>query len=499
MPATTSDAERDQHRAREEHPAAAAVDAVDPRADAGNDLLARLEQALQPRLAAPRRRRRDAREEAALAEVGQQPRQPRRPGRAEALLGQRDEVDQRARAVELLEQLDVVVAERAGTCRARGRAAPSAARPRRVEPLERVARAHARAHPELRRDARRRGRHQHATRSPARRSSPASASRGARPRSSASPSRIFAPSRSGTGPVTRTPSRYVPWRSRRPRAPARRRCRAIRACTRETDGSPSTSVEPGARPDRHLVHQRHARGVASTSSSGAPAPPAACRSCRSSSRRARAGGGSWGTARCYSARQRLERRVVARTRSASPASAGRRAGRARAARCPGPRTWRRLDDHQRRGCRRARSPCTRRCPSASRSRRRSRRAWSSYSSERPRPGWRTTASCLPSGEIAASSTPFVRGVGVGHEVALAPVARVGRERRLVGLDLPAHDAELARACGFLTPTPRIERPSVAQWIARADRERPARRGTATSIAVALDDAEAEVGVGRRVA
>ncbi len=104
------------------------------------------------------RRAGHTREEAALAEVGQQPRQPRRARRPEALLALPDQVDQRARAVEQLEQRRVVVREPqvgvAGEVAQHPAARPLVG----VHALQRVARPHARAHPVLRRLRRRAGR-----------------------------------------------------------------------------------------------------------------------------------------------------------------------------------------------------------------------------------------------------------------------------------------------------------------------------------------------------
>ena len=99
---------------------------------------------------------------------------------------------------------------------------------------------------------------------------PASAtSRRRSTRSSASPSRIFAPSRSGSGLVRRTPSSHVPWlepaSSSTPSA-------VIRACTRDTDGSLMTSDAPGARPIVISATTGTRVASASTSSSGADAP-----------------------------------------------------------------------------------------------------------------------------------------------------------------------------------------------------------------------------------
>ena len=99
---------------------------------------------------------------------------------------------------------------------------------------------------------------------------PASAtSRRRSTRSSASPSRIFAPSRSGSGSVTRTPSRYVPWLEPASSISA---SAEIRACTRETDGSEITSDAPGALPIVISATTGTRVASASTSSSGATAP-----------------------------------------------------------------------------------------------------------------------------------------------------------------------------------------------------------------------------------
>ena len=99
---------------------------------------------------------------------------------------------------------------------------------------------------------------------------PASAaSRRRSTRSSASPSRIFAPSRSGDGPVTRTPSSHVPWEEPMSSSTA---SAVIRACIRDTDGSESTSVDPGARPIVSSDTIGTRCPPSSTSSSGAGAP-----------------------------------------------------------------------------------------------------------------------------------------------------------------------------------------------------------------------------------
>ena len=99
---------------------------------------------------------------------------------------------------------------------------------------------------------------------------PASAmSRRRSTRSSASPSRIFAPSRSGDGRVTRLPSSHVPCEEPASSSTA---SALMRACTRETDGSLSTSDTPGARPIVISVTTGTRVMSPSTSSSGALAP-----------------------------------------------------------------------------------------------------------------------------------------------------------------------------------------------------------------------------------
>ncbi len=99
---------------------------------------------------------------------------------------------------------------------------------------------------------------------------PASAeSRWRSTRSSASPSRIFAPSRSWLGPVTRTPSSHVPWLEPASSSTA---SAEIRAWTRETDGSGSTSEAPGARPIVMSATTGTRVASPSTSSSGEDAP-----------------------------------------------------------------------------------------------------------------------------------------------------------------------------------------------------------------------------------
>ena len=148
--------QRDQHGPREEHPAAAPVDALDQLPDAAEDLLARLDELLPPldgrlgqRLPAGH-----ALEEAALGEIGQQPREPRRARRPVALLGQAHELDQRMRPVEHLEDARVVVREPQECPAGEIAQHPALAPLGRVEALERVARAHARLDPEVRAAAR---------------------------------------------------------------------------------------------------------------------------------------------------------------------------------------------------------------------------------------------------------------------------------------------------------------------------------------------------------
>ncbi len=88
-PATASSASATSTRAREQHPAAGAVERARPASPTPrHHPLARLQRAPPRRLRRRRRwRRADALEQAALAEVGQQPREPRRPRRPEPPLG----------------------------------------------------------------------------------------------------------------------------------------------------------------------------------------------------------------------------------------------------------------------------------------------------------------------------------------------------------------------------------------------------------------------------
>jgi hypothetical protein len=98
---------------------------------------------------------------------------------------------------------------------------------------------------------------------------PASASpRRRSTRSSWSPMRIRAPSRSATGAVSRAPSTYVPWLE-----PASSiRLPEIRAWSRETVGSSSRSDAAGPRPIVTSSTSGTRAPPSSTSSSGAAAP-----------------------------------------------------------------------------------------------------------------------------------------------------------------------------------------------------------------------------------
>ena len=102
------------------------------------------------------------------------------------------------------------------------------------------------------------------------------------------------------------------------------------------------------------------------------------------------------------------------------------------------------------------------------------------------PRLETSASCLPSGETVGVEHALARRVEVGHEVALAPVRRFGRERRLVLLDASsARCRSWPEPAGSLTPTPRIERRPAPSADRADDRERRARGCSSTSVAVAL--------------
>ena len=144
---------------------------------------------------------------------------------------------------------------------------------------------------------------------------PASAtSRRRSTRSSASPSRIFAPSRSGDGP------RHAHAVQPRPVAGAGVLEHRVGARSARARARPTGRRAPATRPARGRSSSPPRPAPASRRRAPAPAArsrrSAACHSCRSSSLPARAGGGSWGTARALASDgQRLERRVVARRRS----------------------------------------------------------------------------------------------------------------------------------------------------------------------------------------
>ena len=145
--------EEPQRGAREEHPGAVPVERLEPRPDAGEHLLARRDQPAPERrgLLGLGARARDAGQEPALAQVGEQAREPRGARGAEALLGLADQVGERPRAVEQLEQLRVLVREAQVALAREVAQHPAPLALLRVQALERVARAHPRAHAELRR------------------------------------------------------------------------------------------------------------------------------------------------------------------------------------------------------------------------------------------------------------------------------------------------------------------------------------------------------------
>ena len=194
--------ERDQRRTGQQPPPARPVHAIDDLTGAGHQALAWPERPSVPRL----RRlaghgRGDAFDQAALAEIGQQPGEALRAGGAEALLGAVDELGRRVRAVELLEQPCVVVAEPQERAGLEILEHPPAVAFGGLQPLERVAGTHAHAY-EPDGDA-----------MPAGTTivcSDSIALRGCATTSSVSPSRRRAPSCNGAGPVMRTPSRNVP-------------------------------------------------------------------------------------------------------------------------------------------------------------------------------------------------------------------------------------------------------------------------------------------------
>ena len=153
QPADDQRHDRVQRRLGEQHPAAVAVDRLEEAADTLERLLARLEEPLEEglRLLLGRGGPLDARQVAALAEVGEQAREPRRPGRAEALLGDPDQIGQRMRPVEQLEEVRVVVGQPQERVAVEVLEHPALGALAGFEALERVARAHPRLHPELRR------------------------------------------------------------------------------------------------------------------------------------------------------------------------------------------------------------------------------------------------------------------------------------------------------------------------------------------------------------
>ena len=277
--------EEPQRGAREQHPAAVPVERLEARPDAGEHLLARRDQPAPERrgLLGLRARARDAGEEPALAQVGEQAREPRRARGAEALLGLADQVGERARAVEQLEQLRVLVRQPQVAVAREVAQHPAPLALVRVQALERVARAHPRAHAELGRlrGSRRRSRRPRPTTSdaPGRTTIVRPASASSRRRSTVSswsPMRMRAPSRSATGPVTRVPSTYVPWLEPASsiRAPLPLPAAEMRAWVRETLGSSSCSDEPGRRARSRARCTSGTRSPpASTSSSGASPPP----------------------------------------------------------------------------------------------------------------------------------------------------------------------------------------------------------------------------------
>ena len=86
--------------------------------------------------------------------------------------------------------------------------------------------------------------------------------------------------------------------------------------------------------------------------------------------------------------------------------------------------------------------------------------------EADEPWLETSASCLPSGETAASSTPLP---GVSMSVRKRPLFQSAVSVENAGLSFLTRQRTMPNELGpsgSLTPTPRIERPSGAQWIAR---------------------------------
>ena len=184
-----------------------------------------------------------------------------------------------------------------------------------VEALERVARAHARAHPELRRRRPPAPAPTAGTTSeapgrttivrPASRCRRAAARRRAPGRRSGSARRRAARTARSRARRRRTSRGWSP----RPRSAPSPLPAEIRACARETLGSSSRSVEPGRAPDRH-ARRRAARACRRRARARAAraAPRAARRSCRRTARprvtwRRQAG---HSTASAYPAAERLE-------------------------------------------------------------------------------------------------------------------------------------------------------------------------------------------------
>jgi hypothetical protein len=106
-------ADRRQARRREHGPTALAVQRGEPVARPGKRLHARMQEAAVPPLRCDRRRRRGlrTRHQAAIAELREQARKPCGSGGAETLLDIADQLHQRARGVEPLEQRAIGVGQ----------------------------------------------------------------------------------------------------------------------------------------------------------------------------------------------------------------------------------------------------------------------------------------------------------------------------------------------------------------------------------------------------
>ena len=444
-PATTSTAERDQRRLGEQHPAAAPVEPLEEGAEPVEGLHARPEQpsqqALGRRVLPAASRPRDA---------GRKPRSPRSASRR-ASRGRPGRRRSAARRTPIRSTSERVPSSSSKSCaslsdsRRKVFALEVAQHPALgalvgLEPLERVARAHPRPHPELGRPARHarpaQAGHDQARARRARRSCgpPPCASRRRSTRSSlvAEPDR--APSRSAIGPAIRAPSTNVPCARARVldhAAPPPLPPRCARARARPIGSSSTHGASPARgrsssrrRPAPASGRRARARAAAACPASGAAAGAAESASPRELAPAARA------EHRRLPQRQRLEGRVVAReARTCCCRTAG-RAGIERARRCVAGKLVG-LHDHELAGRRGATPPCRRARASAWRSvSRKSSLAWRGRAGTAPPPWLETSASRLPSGEIAASSTPSFGLGDVGHELALAPVLRVGRERLL---------------------------------------------------------------------